>query len=148
MRKLIVGLTALVVLLYIAAIYTPYDPDERTPGTRLSGSLAANQSPDWSFLGGGRTKVWVETRTLYLIPHSITAMAWTEGGELYVGCRSCDGKYWSRNVRGDNYVRIKIGDEIYLRRALRLDDAQRRAILWVPESESLPDRAVFRMAAY
>ncbi len=104
--------------------------------------------PDWSLLGGGRIKVWVETRTPYLIPHSVTAMAWVDGGALYVGCRSCDGKYWSRNVRSDPFVRIKIGDFLYRRRAVRLDDAERRRVLRIPEAETLPDAAVFRMDPY
>ena len=145
LKFLALSVVGLLVILYIAAIVVPYDPVERQPGIGLSGSLAEVQNPDWSILGGGRTMVWVETRTWYLIRHSITAMAWTHGEHLYVGCRSCDGKYWSGNVRRDDRVRLKIGDELYERQAVRLNDADRRAVLGVPEGERLPDRAVFRM---
>ncbi|MEM7362691.1 MAG: hypothetical protein AAF525_01595 [Pseudomonadota bacterium] len=145
LKFLAFGLVGFVIILYGLALFVPIDPVERQPGIGLSGSLATEQNPDWSMLGNGRTMVWVETRTWYLIPHSITAMAWTDGNHLYVGCRSCDGKFWSSNVRQDDRVRIKVDDQLYERRAVRLDDASRRVILGVPEGEPLPDRAVFRM---
>ncbi|MDA0790497.1 MAG: hypothetical protein O2780_13695 [Proteobacteria bacterium] len=126
------------------AIFLPWEPDERRPGTRLAGEMAPDGQTDFSFLKE-RTLVYVETRTLYLVPHSITAGAWQDNGKLYVGCSRCDGKYWSGNVRLDNHVRVKIGDLIYRLRAVRLDDEQRRRVLGVPQGEALPDRAVFRM---
>ena len=145
LKWLSVAVLGLTISLYVAAIFVPLDPVERQPGIGLSGSVAADQNPDWSTLVEGRTKVWVETRTRYFIPHSIPAMAWTQGDHLYVGCRSCDGKFWSDNVGRDDRVRLKIGNDLYERRAVRLGDTDRRSILRIPVGDPLPDRDVFRM---
>ena len=141
--SLIIAL-GILVLLFIAAINIPFDPEERRPGTRLSGSLAENQDTDWSFLTG-RSKIYVETRTPWLIPHSITVNCWVEESVLYVGCRACDTKRWPKNVARDNRVRLQVEGKLYERTAIRLDDTQRRNILQIPAEEPLPDIAVFRM---
>lgn len=61
---------AVVIVSYVGLIYLPFDPDERRPGTRLSGDAAAVQDADFLFPRGMRA--WVETRTWYLIRHSVT----------------------------------------------------------------------------
>ena len=133
----------ILVLLYVAAIYFPIDPEERRAGTRLSGNIADDQDTDWAFVEG-RTRAWVETRTRYLIPHSITVSAWADDDTLYVGCRDCDTKTWPRNVARDDRVRVKIGDTLYERRAVRItDDAERQAVLG--PAAGRPGYAVFRM---
>ena len=143
MKRGAVVLAVLVVVLYVLAIYLPVDPVERRPGTGLSGELAADQNTDWAFVDG-RTRAWVETRTRYLVPHSITVSAWADDGKLYVGCRQCDTKTWPRNVARDDRVRIKIGDSIYERRAIRINDTDERAAVLGPAAER-PGLAVFRM---
>jgi len=142
--KITLAVTGVLALLYVTAIFLPIAPEERRPGTRLPGQLAARQDTDFSFLDG-RTRVHLETRTPYLIRHSITAVAWAADGNLYIGCRACDTKFWPNNVARDNRVRVRIGDEIYRRRAQRLGDEARRHVLDVPAGEPLPDIAVFRM---
>ncbi len=143
MKGFALTLVAVVIVLYVALIYIPIDPEERRPGTRLSGDSASVQDPDWSFLQG-RTQAWLETRTWYLIPHSITVSAWADDGTLYVGCSRCDTKTWPKHVARDNRVRLKIGDEIHLRRAVQVTDpAELQAAMG--GREVAPGYALFRM---
>jgi len=143
MKRIVFAIVGLLIALYILAIFLPIDPVERRPGTRLGGELAAEQDTDWAFVTE-RTRAWVETRTSYLVPHSITVSAWADGGQLYVGCRECDTKTWPKNVARDDRVRVKIGGEIYLRRATRItDSAEREAVL--KAAAARPGFAVFRM---
>ena len=143
MKRIAAAIVAVLAALYLVAIFLTFDPVERRPGTRLSGELSTDQDTDWAFLEG-RTRAWVETRTWYLVRHSITVSAWAADGILYVGCRQCDTKRWPKNVARDNRVRIKIGDAIYERRAVRITDpAQRQAVLG-PRMPG-PGFAVFRM---
>ena len=143
MKRVAIVVAVLVVAIYVLAIFVPVDPVERRPGTGLSGDLAADQNTDWAFVEG-RTRAWVETRTRYLVPHSITVSAWADDGELYVGCRQCDTKTWPRNVARDNRVRLKIGDSVYERRAIRITDPDEREAVLGPAADS-PGLAVFRM---
>lgn len=143
MKRVAVVVAVLVVVLCVLAIYLPVDPVERRPGTGLSGELAADQNTDWAFVEG-RTRAWVETRTRYLVPHSITVSAWADDGKLYVGCRQCDTKTWPRNVARDDRVRVKIGDSVYERRAIRITDPAERAAVLGPAADR-PGFAVFRM---
>ena len=145
MYRVIAAVAIVALAGFLAALALPFDPDERRPGTRLSGVMAEDQDPAWEDWQG-RRKIWVQTGTLYLIPHSITAVGWLSGDELYVGCLACDGKYWPKNVARNPQVIIKVGDQLYRRVAQRLDDEARRALLAIPGSEPLPDMAVFRMA--
>ena len=143
MKRVVLILAGVAVAVYIALIYLPMDPVERRPGTRLSGDPASVQNPDWSFLQG-RTQAWLETRTWYLIPHSITVSAWADDGILYVGCSRCDTKTWPKHVARDNRVRLKIGDENHLRRAVQITDpAELRAAMGGREIG--PGFALFRM---
>lgn len=143
MKRIAIVAGVVVAVLYVAAIFSPVDPVERRPGTSLSGDLAVDQDTDWSFVEG-RTRAWVETHTRYLVPHSITVSAWADNGKLYVGCRECDTKTWPRNVARDDRVRIKIGESIYERRAIRVTDPDERAAV-LGSAASRPGLAVFRM---
>ena len=143
MKRVAIVILALVVVSYVVAVFLPVDPVERRPGTRLSGDLADDQDTDWGFVEG-RTRAWVETRTRYLVPHSITVSARAVRGKLYVGCRECDTKVWPRHVTRDDRVRVKIGDVLYERRAVRITDpAEREAVLG--PAAGRPGLALFRM---
>ncbi len=145
MKRALWAVIGIIVLLYGVALVVPFDPEERRPGTRLSGELAADQDPDWSFLGG-RTKIYVETRTWYLIPHSVTTVSWASDGDLYVPCGRCDTKRWPINVARDPRVRLKISDQLYARNAEPINDTEElRNLLGTAADEPLPDVAVYRM---
>ncbi len=143
MKKIVLIFIALLITLYVAAILVPFEPDARRPGTRLGGDLAEVQDTDWSFLQG-RNQIFVETRTWYLIPHSVTTTSWVVDGSFYVPCGSCDSKRWPINVQKDPLVRLKVNNQIYERKAIRITDAaQRRRLLG---GSPLPEGvAVYRM---
>ena len=121
MAKVLVIVIALVAVLYGAALSIPFDPNEQRPGTKLSGELAANPSPDLSTYPSPK-KIWVQTNTWYGIPHSVTTISFASNGQLYVPCRGCDQKRWPRNVARDSRVRLKIDGELYDRNAVRITD--------------------------
>ncbi len=144
MKLIAMIVVAIVIVIYVGLIFIPMDPVERRPGIGLSGDVAPVQGTDWSFLQG-RTQAWLEMRTWYLIPHSITVSAWADAGTLYVGCSRCDTKVWPNHVARDDRVRLKIGDDIYLRRAVRITDpAELQAAMGDREVRS--GYALFRMA--
>lgn len=145
MKRAALVLLGVVVVVYVVAIFIPFDPLEQRPGTRLSGALAADQQTDFAHLQG-RNQIFVETRTWYLIPHSVTTTSWAADGAFYVPCGSCDKKRWPKNVQRDPRVRLKVNGELYERTAVRITDPdRRRAVLGIAPGEQLPDMAVFRM---
>ncbi len=146
MKKIALIFIGLLITLYVAAIFVPFEPVERRPGTRLGGDLAVVQDTDWSFLQG-RNQIFVETRTWYLIPHSVTTTSWVVDKTFYVPCGNCKSKRWPLNVQSDPRVRLKIFDEIYERYAVRITDAaERRRLLRLPASAALPEGvAIYRM---
>jgi hypothetical protein len=146
LKKFIIVITIFLFVAYFTALVVPYDPDEQRVGTRLSGDFAENRDPDWEDWQD-RRKLYLQTRTLYLIPHSITVVGWIRNGSLYVGCGHCATKYWPKNVEQDNSVILRIEGELYRRLAFKLSDEERRVALDLDESEPLPDVAVFRMQA-
>jgi len=146
MKRAALVVVGLVIALYVAAIFVPFEPVERRPGTRLGGDLAEPQDTDWSFIHG-RNQIFLETRTWYLIPHSVTTTSWAVDGAFYVPCGNCDTKRWPKNVQRDPRVRLKIDGKIYERTAMQITDAAERArLLGVPAGKSLPDGvAIYRM---
>ena len=137
-------LIALLIVAYVAAIFIPFAPDEQRPGTRLAGELVDAAEVDWSFMTE-QTKIWVETKTWYFIPHSVTTVSWVTDGELYVPCGYCDSKRWPKNVDRDPDVRLKIGDKLYERRAVRITDpGEARPLLHASGLHDMDGIAVFR----
>jgi hypothetical protein len=99
-------------------------PWERTPGFRLFGEVVREPITDWSFVKDYGT-IAVETRTRYGIPHSVTTVSFSFGGNLYVPSRNPRGKRWVANVLRDPRVRLRIGDKIYERKAVHVTDPTR-----------------------
>lgn len=97
------------------------DPEDRRPGLWLSGEVATGAVDDWSFTDQHR-EILIETKTWYLIPHSVTIACTSVGGRLYVGARHPTEKRWVANVRRDPEVRLEIGGLIYERRLERVED--------------------------
>jgi hypothetical protein len=97
------------------------EPSDRRPGMRLSGPVAGAPVTDWSFSHQHR-EIFIETRTPYLIPHSVTIICADADGKLFVGARNPAEKTWVHWVERDPDVRLKIGDTIYEGRLSRISD--------------------------
>ena len=128
---LVVGLVLAIVVLRVVGL----DPKERRPGLWLSGHVVTTPVTDWSFTDKYPT-IFVETRTWYGIPHSVTTSCVSHDGRLYLTSVYRDGaqfpgdKVWNRNMVRDPHVRLKIGDQLYDRTlSLVTDAAERQAVL-------------------
>jgi hypothetical protein len=119
-RTLAAGLAA---LLALAAC----EPRDRRPGQWLRGERVDGPVTDWSF-SDSVPEIFVETRTWYGVPHSVTTVCAALGSELYVpslypeGEGFPDGKFWTRNVARDPRVRLGIAGSIYEREAVLVED--------------------------
>ena len=145
MKKVLLIVIGALVVFYAGALAIPVDPDEQRPGTRLSGALADDAEPDWSFMSP-QQKVWIQANTWYLIPHSVTTISFVVDGELYIPCGWCDTKRWPKLVADDPNVTVKIGDKLYRRTAVKITDEQyKRRVLSAPEAREIPDVELYRM---
>jgi hypothetical protein len=107
-----------VVLLLVVLSITGLEPRQRTPGLWLKGNVVTTPVTDWSFTDKVDT-VEVQTRTWYLVPHSVTTYCVTLNGQLYLdsfyraGAVYPHGRSWNENVARDPRVRLKIGNNLY-----------------------------------
>ncbi len=93
-------------------------------GGPLIGELVVEPVSDWSFTDDVPL-IQVETRPEF--PHSVTTFCLGTGNRLYVPARNPQGKRWVRYALENPRVRVRIGDRIYLRRAVLVTDpAERR----------------------
>jgi len=115
----IVGIVVVcLVLLLIVLSITGFEPRERTPGLWLKGNLVTTPVTDWSFTDQV-SQVEVQTRSRFLIPHSVTTYCIVLNGQLYLdsfyppGVEYPHGRSWNENVARDPHVRLKIGNNLY-----------------------------------
>jgi hypothetical protein len=116
-------LVCLVLVLVVLRI-SGLNPIGDTPGPRnypglwLSGQVVTTPVTDWSFVTKYRTDK-VQTRTWFLIPHSVTTGFIVYKGQLYLtsmfptGMPFPQGKMWVSDVMRDPHVRLKFGDKLY-----------------------------------
>jgi hypothetical protein len=96
------------------------------PGLWLKGQLVTAPVTDWSFVndqkhpGESINTILVETRTPYLIPHSVRVMPDVRDGQFFIRSHQSrmDVKFpydkaWTADVARDPRVRIKIGGKLY-----------------------------------
>ena len=122
--KIVGGIVVFLVLLLVILRITGFNPIGDTPGAGnypglwLSGHVVKGPVTDWSFTTQYQTDK-VETRTSYLIPHSVTTGFIVYHGQLYLtsnfaaGRPFPQGKSWVANVMRDPHVRLKFGDNLY-----------------------------------
>jgi len=116
--KVLGVVVACVVLVLVIFRITGFGPHGRTPGLWLSGTVVTTPVSDWSFAGKYFT-LEIQTRTPYLLPHSVTAACITYMGQLYVGSiyepglQYPHGRNWNENVARDPHVRVRVGDDLY-----------------------------------
>ena len=119
---------ALAALLLLAACA----PRDRTPGLWLPGELVSEPVSDWSFTDAVQ-EIFVETRTWYGIPHSVTTVCADDGADLFVPSVYYEGggfpeaRFWNRNVARDPRVRLGIDGRLYERKAVLVTDPAERA---------------------
>ena len=122
MKKVLIVIAILLIVVYVLALLVPINPDEQRPGTRLSGELVEADVTDWSSIIQPRQKVYVQTNTWYGVPHSVTTVSFSIDGALYIPCGWCATKRWPKNVAADPAVVVKVGDNLYPRKAVEVTD--------------------------
>jgi hypothetical protein len=147
---LVLGLILAIVVLRVVGL----DPKERRPGLWLSGHVVTTPVTDWSFTDTYPT-IFVETRTWYGIPHSVTTSCVSHDGRLYLtsvyreGAQFPGDKAWNRNMVRDPHVRLKIGDQLYDRTlSLVTDAAERQAVLQTKQKKYPRQRVSDKSTTY
>ena len=107
------------ILLFVLPALAACGPIGRFPGGPLRGEVVTDPVTDWSFTEEYQT-IEVETRPSF--PHSITTVCFTHAGQLYIPSRNPREKRWPRYVLDDPRIRLRIGGQIYERRAVRVSD--------------------------
>lgn len=107
-KRIIRPLCYLVILLGINGC----EPSERRPGLWLHGDVAASTPNDWAFTDDFK-EVFVEVKTPYFLPHSVTIWCAQVDGDLYIGAREAHTKNWPGWMEKTPNIRLKIGDELY-----------------------------------
>jgi hypothetical protein len=109
-----------------------FAPSDLRPGLWLTGERVTEPVTDWSFTEDHQ-EIFVQTRTPYLIPHSVTTYCASYEGDLYLFSAYYQGgvfpneRGWNRNVMRDPRVRLKIGDRLYDQTVMHVTDAATRA---------------------
>lgn len=111
------------------------DPRDRRPGLWLTGEVVTTPVSDWSFTDTYQT-IFVETRSWYGLPHSVTVTCTAYDGHLYLtstyrpGLEFPHDRLWNKNVLRDPRVRLKIGTRLFpATLALVTDAAEKDAVL-------------------
>jgi hypothetical protein len=144
-------LVCFVVVLVVLRI-TGFNPIGNTPGPRnypglwLSGKVVTAPVTDWSFATQYRTDK-VQTRTWYMVPHSVTTGFIVHNGQLYItsmfaaGMPFPQGKSWVTNVMRDPHVLVKFGNNLYGCVLSPVTDPDERAAVLGPRARRNPPPA-------
>jgi hypothetical protein len=144
-------LVCLVLLLAVLRI-TGFNPIGDTPGPGnypglwLSGEVVTTPITDWSFATQYHTDK-VQTRTWYMIPHSVTTGFIVHNGQLYLtsmfaaGRPFPQGKSWVTNVMRDPRVRVKFGNSLYDCTVSHVTNPDERAAVLGPRAKQNPQPA-------
>ncbi len=106
------------VILLLSLRVIGYEPRDQSPGLWLVGDLVAEPVSDWAFTSE-HEEIFVQTRSPWLIPHSVTTYCVTYAGDFYLfsayygGGEFPQSRRWNQNVVRDPRVRLKIGDGLY-----------------------------------
>ena len=109
---------------------TGLEPHGRMPGLWLPGDLVTTPVTDWSFTDKIRN-VELQTRTWYLLPHSVRINCVAYNGQLYLSTVNPLGvnapHTWNVNVARDPHVRLKVGNQLYDRILSPVTDPSEKA---------------------
>lgn len=149
-RIFLIGVATVVVCAVVALLVLRViglDPHERRPGLWLAGERVTTPVTDWSFTDQYPT-IYLETRTRYLLPHSVTITCVAHAGQLYLtsvfreGSPFPQGKRWTADVMRDPHVRLKIGGRVYDRTLALVTDPVERAAVLESKSKKYPGQRV------
>jgi hypothetical protein len=147
--KIVGAILVCLALALVVLRITGLDPIGNTPGPGnypglwLSGKVVSTPVTDWSFATQYRTDK-VQTRTWYMIPHSVTTGFIVYNGQLYLtsnfaaGVPFPQGKSWVTNVMRDPHVRVKFGNRLYDCALSPVTDADERAAVLEARAKQNP----------
>jgi len=108
-------------------LLTACEPKDRTPGSWLSGQLVEAQITDWSFSEEFQ-EIFIQTQPWYGIPFSVTVVVASSNGKIYspsiydAPLEFPGSKYWNSVIEANPEVIVKIGEQLYPRRARLVTD--------------------------
>ena len=144
----VLGVIGVCIVLLLAVLsVTGFGPHGNTPGLWLKGNLVTTQVTDWSFTDKFETAN-VQTRTRYLLPHSVTTYCVAYNGQLYLtsvyraGLTYPHGRSWNEDVARDPHVRIRIGDQLYDRTLSRVTDETLRQNVLAAKRKKYPQQKI------
>ncbi len=109
-----------------ALVLTACAPTVVFPGSKLSGTVANGTVSDWSFSDATST-VQLETRPSR--PYSTNIWGVSSGSAFYISAESwrtilgLGNARWVGHIADDRRVRLRIGETLYERKAVRVKDA-------------------------
>lgn len=116
-----------IIVLLATVTLAACEPQDRRPGTWLSGDLVTSPVEDWSF-SDEHDEIFVQTHPWYGVPHSVTTVVAAADGVLYVPSIYSEPaefpgtKYWNSIIEDNPDVILKIGDKRYPRKAVPVTD--------------------------
>ena len=142
--KTVGGISVFLVLVLLILRVTGLEPRDDRPGLWLKGDLVTTPIADWSYTDKYQTDM-VQTRTWYLLPHSVTTGCVVYHGQLYLNSlvvprapRYPLGRQWNQNVARDPHVRLKIGNQLFDRTVSHVTDPSEIAAVTQRENEKYP----------
>jgi hypothetical protein len=149
LAKIVGAVIVCLVLVVTALRITGFNPIGDTPGRGnypglwLSGTVVTTPVTDWSFVSQYKTDK-LQTRTWYMIPHSVTTGFILHDGQLYItsmfgrGVPFPQGKSWVKNVMRDSHVRLKFGNNLYDCTLSHVTDPDERAAVLAQRAKQNP----------
>ncbi len=110
-------------------------------GPLAGGELDGHEKPaprDWSFTDE-HLLIAVEVRPSD--PHSVTVICFVQAGELYIPAQDGIEKDWTQMAIADGRARLRIGEDLYPVRLVRVDDASEREAVFQSAAKKYPQIA-------
>jgi hypothetical protein len=107
-------------------------------GPLAGGQLDGSERPapaDWNFTNEYQT-IAVEVQPDD--PHSVTVVCFVSDGELYVPARDAAEKDWPQMALADGRARIRVGEDLYPVRLVRVEDDSERERVFLAAGEKYP----------
>lgn len=148
MKKIVeysgIGAVVIIVMVLATLRFFGVAPQDQRPGLWLTGELPSMPVADWSFTDE-HAEIYLQTKTPYLLPHSVTVYCATLNGELYLlsayytGGTFPEMRSWNRNIMRDPRIRLKIGDQLFDQTVSYVFDESIRRPVYQALGEKYPD---------